>query len=129
MKAIDLVVKAKWYDMEASGEKPEEYREIKPYWIKRLCDNPVFDSKGNLIGRKPIDDWTIAKCRRCGIDLIKAFHRGNMIPNELTHARFRRGYTHTAMLFRIDNIAIGRGKPEWGAPDHDVFIIRLGERI
>ena len=56
MKAIDLVVKAKWYDMEASGEKPEEYREIKPYWIKRLCDNPVFDSKGNLIGRKPIDD-------------------------------------------------------------------------
>lgn len=22
MKAIDLVVKAKWYDMEASGEKP-----------------------------------------------------------------------------------------------------------
>lgn len=33
MKAIDLVVKAKWYDMEASGEKPEEYREIKPYWI------------------------------------------------------------------------------------------------
>lgn len=39
-----------------------------------------------------------------------------MIPKELTHARFRRGYTHTAMLFRIDNIAIGRGKPEWGAP-------------
>ena len=79
MKAIDLVVKAKWYDMEASGEKPEEYREIKPYWIKRLCDNPVFDSKGNLIGRKPIDDWTIAKCRRCGIDLIKAFHTGRNI--------------------------------------------------
>ncbi len=32
------------------------------------------------------------------------------------------------MLFRIDNIAIGRGKPEWGAPDHDVFIIRLGRK-
>lgn len=23
------------------GLKTEEYREIKPYWIKRLCDNRV----------------------------------------------------------------------------------------
>lgn len=26
MKILDLVVKHKWYDMEDSGEKPEEYR-------------------------------------------------------------------------------------------------------
>lgn len=31
-----LTLKKKWYDMIASGEKKEEYREIKPYWIKRL---------------------------------------------------------------------------------------------
>lgn len=44
-KTLDLVLKSKWYDMIASGEKHEEYREIKPCWIKRLCDNPVFNIK------------------------------------------------------------------------------------
>lgn len=28
--------KAKWYEMIESGEKKEEYREIKEYWTKRL---------------------------------------------------------------------------------------------
>ena len=36
MKTLYLVLKSKWYDMIASGEKREEYREVKPYWKKRL---------------------------------------------------------------------------------------------
>jgi len=36
MKLI-LVVKKKWFDMIASGEKTEEYREAKPYWTNRLA--------------------------------------------------------------------------------------------
>ena len=35
---LDLVVSKQWFDMIVSGEKTEEYREIKPYWIKRLVD-------------------------------------------------------------------------------------------
>lgn len=38
MKILDLPLKAKWYDMIESGVKPEEYREIKPYWEKRLIN-------------------------------------------------------------------------------------------
>ena len=37
-KILDLPLKAKWYDMIESGVKPEEYREIKPYWEKRLIN-------------------------------------------------------------------------------------------
>lgn len=33
---LHLTVKKKWFDMTVSGEKKEEYRKIKPYWIKRL---------------------------------------------------------------------------------------------
>lgn len=33
---LDLVLTHKWYDKIASGEKKIEYREIKPYWTKRL---------------------------------------------------------------------------------------------
>jgi len=33
---LHLTLKKKWFDMIASGEKKEEYREIKPYWMKRF---------------------------------------------------------------------------------------------
>jgi hypothetical protein len=36
MKILHLTLKKKWWDMIASGEKKEEYREIKEYWWKRL---------------------------------------------------------------------------------------------
>ena len=29
----------------------------------------------------------------------------------------------------IESITIGKGNPEWGAPDKEVFIIKLGKRI
>lgn len=33
---LPLVLKGKWYDMIASGEKREEYRDATPYWAVRL---------------------------------------------------------------------------------------------
>jgi hypothetical protein len=40
MKILHLTLKKKWFDMILSGEKKEEYREIKVFWEKRLkCDD------------------------------------------------------------------------------------------
>jgi hypothetical protein len=36
MKILHLTLNKKWFDMILSGDKKEEYREIKPYWRKRL---------------------------------------------------------------------------------------------
>jgi len=33
-----LPIKKKWFDMIASGEKKEEYREIKPYYDSRFMN-------------------------------------------------------------------------------------------
>src|SRR5690625_6384572 len=33
---LKLTVKKEWFDFIKSGEKTEEYREIKPYWVERL---------------------------------------------------------------------------------------------
>lgn len=129
MKILDLVLKGVYYDMIDSGEKPEEYRKFKPYWIKRLCDNPVFDVNDNLIGRQNIDDYTIKMCEQERLNLIEMFSEGNMIPKEFTHVRLRRGYTSTTMLLKCEGISIGKGNPAWGAPEEEVFIIKLGERI
>lgn len=111
MKILDLIVKGQWYDMEDSGEKSEEYRDITEYWIKRLA---VLDD----IERKRIHflgEWH-------NVDLAQFKH--------YTHVRFHRGYTNITMTFAIKEITIGMGNPQWGAPtDREVFIIKLGERI
>lgn len=43
MNILHLNLKRKWFDMILSGEKKEEYREIKDYWQKRLL---VVDHSG-----------------------------------------------------------------------------------
>lgn len=46
-RVLHLTLKKKWFDMIASGEKKEEYRDFKPYWISRLCSGfpSAFDLK------------------------------------------------------------------------------------
>ena len=104
VKVLDLPLKARWYDMIESEVKGEEYREIKPYWCKRLLgiNSPLFSHRNGHQG--------------CN---VKGY----------THVRFRYGYTKRTMTFEISEIRIGRGNTDWGAPeDTDVFIIKLGER-
>lgn len=36
MKTLKLTLKRRWFDMIASGQKLEEYREIKPWILSRL---------------------------------------------------------------------------------------------
>ena len=99
-KILDLPLKAKWYLMQESGEKPEEYREITPYWCKRLLGT---------------DRPSIAQLHR----KISCNSKG------YTHVKFRYGYTKRTFTHKIESITIGYGKPEWGAPkDKKVFIIK-----
>lgn len=108
-KTLDLVLKSKWYDMITSGEKREEYREIKTYWENRLMCQPNFGCGAGRMCKQVRE--CIARCER------------------FTNVRFRRGYTSKVMIFEIESITIGKGKPEWGTPYHDVFIIKLGQKI
>lgn len=105
MKVLDLVLRHKWYDMIDRGEKKEEYREDKAYWIKRLTDlNTDF------------------------VPFSYRYHYEQIPFKDYTHVRFHRGYTNTTMLFSIDGMGYGFGNSSWGAPDEEVFIIKLGER-
>jgi hypothetical protein len=44
MTILTLAIKKKWFDLIASGEKKEEYREIKPYYQTRF-DKPITHIK------------------------------------------------------------------------------------
>lgn len=88
-----LPIKKKWFDMILSGEKKEEYREIKPYWTKRLLKSDIkFDIEklqNTLRKQNSYLDRTVI---------------------------FRNGYSSNSPSIKcMVSINIGFGKPEWGA--------------
>ncbi len=52
MKILYFPLFAKWYDMIASGEKPEEYRDMIPYWVKHLINTDNIEFVHNAEGNK-----------------------------------------------------------------------------
>lgn len=91
--------------MIASGEKKEEYREIKEYWIKRLFVNYR-------------EFWQLKD--------------GKSIVSQFSHINFKNGYSSNAPVMQVEfcDIREGYGKPEWGAvPGVKYFVIKLGKII
>ena len=94
------------------GEKPDEYRDKK--WIAHVCRT------GSVSG-KPT--YCATQCPR-----LKPSCREE-VPTDYTHVCIHRAYTKTNMLWSIDKMTIGIGNPKWGAPDFEVLIIKLKERV
>ena len=42
-RVLHMTLKWRWFDQIARRLKPNEYRDIKDYWIKRLLNSPEFD--------------------------------------------------------------------------------------
>ena len=90
-----LPIKKEWFDMIKSGKKKEEYREIKPYWTKRL--NNEFDKM-----LKPIIPTNIER------DVRK-------YPQWIT-IYLRNGYSPFSPMLKCScKLRIGQGKEEGGA--------------
>jgi hypothetical protein len=111
MRILHLTLKKKWFDMILSGEKKEEYREIKNYWATRLTNGfeitNFFEAKnGNYL------------------------HEINFMNYDFVV--FKNGYSKNAPTIKAKclGIKIGLSKPEcsdnWKG---EVFVIKLGEII
>lgn len=112
MKVLHLTLKKKWFDMIASGDKTEEYRDFNDYWIKRLCDyHPgkvggfCFDLHKN--GCHTFKEFNYVLFANGG-------HFGN-VPKQ---------------TLECNGIELRCGNSKWGAePGKKYFVIKLGERI
>lgn len=100
-----LILKQEWFDMIFHDDKREEYREITPYWIRRLVDNyKDFDET------QPIQR-----------------------PKGITKICFVNGYQKDARRFTIEwkDIKIRPPKPRWCPAGTDLakplFVLELGE--
>ena len=106
LRTLQLSLKKEWYNMIESGIKTEEYREIKPFWCKRLIHD--YDESMEEFGAIIFDN--------------KNFKQYDRI-------KFTYGYTKKYMVFECNGIDVGIGNSEWGAPNKPVFIIKLGKRV
>lgn len=114
-KTLHLTLKKKWFDMILSGEKKEEYREIKPYWIKRLIA-PEF--AWNSLTKEDRESHLYA----CP----------NGFYNHFDTITFKNGYAGNApeMIIELKSIKIHYGVPDWGASvGIEYFVLELGDII
>lgn len=118
MKILKLTIKKKWFDMILSGEKITEYRDLNPFWIKRLFDYKAIDATPEsfleaLIAKKyPMFFY------------LKRF----------THVQFFNGGYYSDKLpnfiAELDGISVREGIEEWGAEKgKDYLSIELGDIV
>lgn len=121
MSTLHLNLKKRWFDMIASGEKREEYREIKGYWADRLT---YHEHHERITCEKSLEDEIYAdQHRRFGTGVFK---------NIYDVVEFKNGYRKDSPViqFKIKTITWGCGRPEWGAePGKKYFVIKLGDPL
>jgi hypothetical protein len=115
---LTLPIQKRWFDMILSGEKKEEYREIKEYYETRFQ---------NLFGAITIYPSSIFS-DRSKYELLQ----GEAVPEEIRKDSvqeiiFRNGYSKDSKAIKARcKLRIGKGRPEWGAlPDKQYYILEI----
>lgn len=106
---LSLVLKGKWFDMIASGEKREEYRMATDYWLKRLANwdlhpagTPVVEFRLGYANNAPrMVFWVF------GLNTASGMKTYALVDSDTDKPRH----------------------PDWGEPDEPHFFIRLGGRV
>lgn len=100
---LPLTLKREYFNQILCGTKKEEYREVKPYWVKRLCG----------IGSTVFEDFH---------DVVE------FIPFPYFFIEFKNGYGYDVptMLIKCENIELKRGI-ETPLGKGDFFVLKLGD--
>ena len=119
-EVLTLTVSKEWFDMIVAGEKKEEYREIKPYWVARL-----FQNNSNIV-----DVRHLALALAGRTDLLKKYiDAQRIVLKQYTHVLFINGYRKDSPRIEKEIVSIIIGKPKKGlCPDKwldtEFFIIK-----
>lgn len=96
---LTLPIKKKWFDMIKSGEKQEEYREIKPYYASRFFRNYIVSGVG-----------------------LEYILENNPEVNQFI--KLRNGYKKDSpTIMCYVKITKGYGKKEWGAEPNKLYYV------
>ena len=124
MNILHLKLKKKWFDMIASGEKKEEYRELKPYWLKRLYFNDDEDLYAQYYANEVTTELESFDYSDAELEMWSGWKKHNF-----GKIIFTNGYAKHAPRIEVEclGIEIKEGKPEWGAEAGcKYFVLKLG---
>ena len=119
-----LTLKKKWFDMIASGEKIEEYREIKEYWLKRL-----FRHNDYAVLDKQMLDEVIEELNKMQYTTNELYDWAGWLPKRFNFICFRNGYSKDApeIWCGYEGIDIKQAKSDWSDNAKGYFFtIKLG---
>jgi hypothetical protein len=112
-----MPLKTKWFEMTKARIKPEDYREINPYWSKRF-GTPITWAMESYI--KP--DF----CDCEGNSYV--FKENKYTVNVMTLGYPKSTDTDKILKLEHKGIEIRTGNPEWGAePNKLYFVIMHGD--
>lgn len=111
-KMLTLPIKKKWFDMLLSGEKKQEYRDIKPYYTSRF--------------QKILSPGLTIKDDHESLRWMEACRAGEYAKTPFK-VLFRNGYSAASPSFVADVcLSIGGGKENWGAEaGKDYYILEI----
>ena len=128
---LNLPLIEKWFKMTIQQIKPEDYREITPYWCNRLLLNNG--------GRRSKDFWERCYLKMYTRETFKEWFENEIIhritPKHFDFNVMTLGYPKSTDLDRIvklehKGIEVRTGNPEWGAiPNQLYFVIVHGDVI
>lgn len=109
---LTLTIEKKWFDMILSGEKTEEYRELKRYYDSRFRNAAML------------------KNQEYQANVSEFRNLAATVDQDIGTVRFRNGYATDAPCFLADcKLTVGEGKPEWGAvPGTEYYILKMKKR-
>lgn len=120
-KVLTLTVSKQWFDIIVAGEKTEEYREIKQYWVARL-----FQNNSNIVDMKYLASGLTGRT-----DLLKKYiDAQRIVLKQYTHVLFINGYRKDSPRIEKEIESITIGKPKKGlCPDKwldkEFFVIKF----
>jgi len=134
MKNLQLSLKKQWFEITKSGVKTEDYREITPYWMRRLL---YINLSQEHIESGVLDEFLIDLAL---INTDKKRHESVSDCLLYFNSKFKKfeanimtlGYpksTDSTRILKLEHkgIEIREGNPEWGAEKGKLyFVIKHG---
>lgn len=115
---LTLPIQRKWFDMILSGEKKEEYRDIKEYYETRFQNLFGALTVHSVSAFSDNEEYTLLQ----GEFVIKQIRK-----DSIQEIIFRNGYSKDSKAIKARcRLRIGKGRPEWGAePDKQYYILEI----
>lgn len=110
---LALNLKKKWYDKIASGKKTVEYRNVKPYWTKRICNSLLRPS------------YAVCTPEELYEEVSKIGYSNERISNYCNKVILRLGYTKEYMTASVVKLEVVDGVNTDLAINKPVYAIYL----